>query len=227
MRLLWFVPYPVVVVVHLGGLFLRDLGVPVAGDVASATKPMLMLALLGGFLAATPAPRARIAVWTSAALVLSLAGDVLFAQPGDLGFILGLGCFLAAHVAYTILFLGPLRTSRMPRLAALYGLWWFGLVAVLLPHLGGLAVPVLVYGAVLGLSAASALSTNRTIAVGALLFLLSDSVLAFKLFFPGFDFWQKDFVTMALYCAGQGLIALGVVFATRSRVSVAASTTEA
>ena len=225
MRLLWFVPYLVAVAVHLGGLFVRDLGVPVAGDIANVSKPLLLLTLLGGFLAATPQPRGRIAAWASAAMVLSLAGDVLFAQPGGIGFILGLSCFLLAHVAYTVLFLGPLR-SRMPRLAALYGLWWFGLLALLLPHLGGLAVPVVVYGAVLGLSAASALGTNRTVAVGAALFLLSDTVLACKLFLPGFHFWQEDFVTMALYCAGQGLIALGVVRATRSRVSALPATTE-
>src|SRR6187402_3516672 len=66
-----------------------------------AGKRELMLTLLGGFLAATPNPRSRIALWASAGIVLSLAGDVLFAQPGDTGFILGLGGFLLAHVAYT------------------------------------------------------------------------------------------------------------------------------
>ena len=226
MRLLWFVPFVVAAALHLGALFTSELGVPGAGELSSGTKPLIMITLLGGFLAATPRPRGRIAIWASAAMVLSLAGDVLFAQPGGIGFILGLGCFLLAHVAYTILFLGPIRTSRMPRLAALFGLWWFGLLAVLLPHLGTLAAPVVVYGAVLGLSAASALGTNRTVAIGALLFLLSDSVLAFKLFYPDFDFWQKDFAVMVLYCAGQGLIALGVVFATRARMSEPPSTTE-
>ena len=226
MRLLWFVPFVVASAFHLGVLFASEAGVTGAGDLASASKPLLMITLLGGFLAATPLPRGRIATWACAGIVLSLAGDVLFAQPGGIGFILGLGCFLLAHVAYTILFLGPLKTTRMPRLAAVYGLWWFALLAVLLPHLGTLAVPVVVYGAVLGLSAASALGTNRTIAVGAALFLLSDTVLAFKLFYPDFDFWQKDFAVMVLYCAGQGLIALGVVRATRARVSALASTTE-
>jgi alkenylglycerophosphocholine/alkenylglycerophosphoethanolamine hydrolase len=82
---------------------------------------------------------------------------------------------------------------------------------------------VAVYGAVLGLSAATALGTNPTIAVGAGLFLLSDSVLACKLFLPGFGFWQQDLVIMALYCAGQGLIALGLVRATRARLAARAS----
>lgn len=226
MRLLWFVPFVVASCFHLGALFANAVGVAGADDVASASKPLLMLTLLGGFLAATPRPRGRIATWASAGIVLSLAGDVLFAQPGDVGFILGLGGFLLAHVAYTILFLGPLRVTRMPRLAAIYGLWWFALLALLLPHLGPLAFPVVVYGGILGLSAASALGTNRTIAVGAALFLLSDTVLACKLFLPGFQFWQQDFAIMVLYCAGQGLIALGVVHATRARLSEPASTTE-
>jgi uncharacterized membrane protein YhhN len=226
MRLLWFLPYLVATLVHLGALGATDLGIDGAADVASATKPLLMLTLLGGFLAATPALRGPISRWTSAAIVLSLAGDVLFAQPGGIGFIIGLGAFLLAHVAYTILFLGPLKTTRMPRLAALYVLWWVGLLALLLPHLGALAVPVVVYGAVLGLSAAAALGTTPLVAVGAGLFLLSDSVLACKLFLPGFGFWQQDLVIMALYCVGQALIAIGVVRATRSRVSVRSSTSE-
>ena len=231
MRLLWFVPFVVASTLHLGALFASAAGVAGAGEVASASKPALMLTLLGAFLATTPQPRGRIAVWASAGIVLSLAGDVLFAQPGDVGFILGLSAFLLAHVAYTILFLGPLKTRGMPRLAALYGLWWFGLLALLLPHLGALAVPVVVYGGVLGLSAASALGTNRMVAVGAALFLVSDSVLACKLFLPGFSFWQQDFVIMVLYCAGQGLIALGAVRfqrhrAMRSRMSAPDGRTE-
>jgi uncharacterized membrane protein YhhN len=232
MRLLWFVPYALATVLHLGALFASAAGVAGAGDLASASKPALMLTLLLGLLASIPAPRSAIARWASAAIVLSLAGDVLLAQPGDRGFIVGLGAFLLAHLAYTLLFLGPLRRRGMPRLAALYGLWWFALLAVLLPHLGGLAVPVVVYGAVLGLSAASALGTTPIVATGAALFLLSDTLLAFKLFLPGFGFWQQDFAIMLLYTAGQGLIVLGIVLhARRSRtdaspVSVQASTTE-
>lgn len=234
MRLLWFIPYVLATIVHLGALFASAAGVAGADEVANATKPALMLTLLLGLLASTPSPRGAIARWASTAIVLSLAGDVLLAQPGDTGFLLGLGAFLLAHVAYTILFLGPLRRRRMPRLAALYGLWWFVLVAVLLPHLGALTIPVLLYGLVLGLSAASALGTNRIVAVGAGLFLFSDTILAFKMFLPGFEFWQQDFVIMLLYTMGQGLMALGIVRESRQLrreraepVSAAPSTPEA
>jgi uncharacterized membrane protein YhhN len=233
MRLLWFVPYVLATVIHLGALFASAAGVEGAGEVATVTKPALMLTLLLGLLASIPTPRGPIAAWASTAIVLSLAGDVLLDQPGGTGFILGLSAFLLAHLAYTVLFLAPLRRRRMPRLAALYGLWWFALLAVLLPHLGGLAVPVVVYGAVLGLSAASALGTNPIVAVGAALFLVSDTLLAFKMFLPGFAFWQQDFVIMVLYTAGQGLMALGIVHQSRrlrsaaSRVSAQPSTTDA
>ncbi len=233
MRLLWFIPYVLATVVHLGALFASAAGVTSAGDVATATKPALMITLLLGLLASTPRPRGPIPAWASAAILLSLAGDVLLAQPGDIGFLVGLGAFLLAHLAYTALFLGPLRTRRMPRLAVAYGLWWFALLAVLLPHLGGLAVPVVLYGAVLGLSAAAALGTNRIVAIGAALFLLSDTLLAFKMFLPGFEFWQQDFVIMVLYTLGQGLMAVGIVREARrlraesSRVSGPASTTGA
>ncbi len=164
-------------------------------------------------------------LWLSLGILLSWGGDVLFGMPGGIGFLLGLGGFLLAHVAYLILFRWPLRRRGLTWWAFAYLAWWLALMLVLGPHLGALIVPVAIYGAVLGASAAFALGTNPITAVGALLFLASDSILAFKLFWPGFALWQQDAIIMLLYCAGQGLIAFGAIRQgmRRARSSVPAS----
>jgi uncharacterized membrane protein YhhN len=210
-----FAPYGIVAVAHLAGLFTG------AEWLASPTKGLLMPALLLGLLVSIPARRDEVALWGGAGMLLSWAGDLLLSTPGEAGFITGLGSFMLAHIAYLVLFLGPLRTKRMPPLAIAYAVWWAALVIVLAPHLGALLIPVAVYGLVLGASSAAALGTTRVVAIGGLIFLLSDTMLAFKLFWPGFAVWQQDFLIMLAYVVGQGLIAVGAVrHARRSRTVV-------
>ncbi|MEQ1736920.1 MAG: lysoplasmalogenase [Rhodoglobus sp.] len=178
---------------------------------SAPTKALLMPALLIGFLVALPSRRNELAAVGGVAVLLSWAGDVLLATPGNVGFLIGLVAFMLAHAVYLVQFRRSLKQRRIPRLALLYLAWWLALVVVLSPHLGALLIPVAIYGAVLGLSAAAALGTNRMVAVGALVFLLSDTVLAFKMFWPDFSLWQADLIIMFGYLVGQGLIAVGTV----------------
>lgn len=206
MRRWWgFLPYLIVGIVHVAAL--------AAGNEAlsTPTKVLLMPALILALFVSLPRRRSTIAALATLALLFSWGGDALLSSPGGLGFMIGLGLFALAHAAYLVLFLGPLKERRMPRLALLYATWWIALVVVLLPHIGGLLVPVAIYGLVLGGAAAAALGSNRLIAIGGLLFLLSDTVLAFKLFYPGFQLWQHDAIIMLGYIAGQGLIIAGTV----------------
>ena len=205
-RRLWaFVPFLVVGVIHLAALFL---GVE---PLSSPTKYFLMPALLVGFLIALPRRRTELALVGSAAIVLSWLGDVLLSAPGDLGFLIGLGFFLLAHLAYIAQFTCSLRVRRVPLIALVYVPWWVVLLIALTPYAGALVVPVAIYGAVLAVSAATALGANRIVAVGALVFFVSDTLLGFKMFWPGFSLWQADFLIMLAYITGQGLIALGSV----------------
>ena len=205
MRWWIFVPYLVVGVVHLLGLFTGSDGV------AGATKGLLMPALLLALLIAIQARRGAVAAWAGAGLLASWAGDLLLSTPGETGFVAGLGAFMLAHVAYLVLFLRPLKRRGIPRLALIIVLWWAALLALLAPHLGVLLVPVAIYGLILGASTAAALGTNRITGAGGVLFLASDTLLAFKLFWPDFAVWQADFLIMLGYIAGQGLIILGAV----------------
>ncbi|MCU1512993.1 MAG: hypothetical protein JWO10_83 [Microbacteriaceae bacterium] len=211
-----FALYIAVGAVHLVALLTH------AVPVSDATKPLLMPALLVGFLWALHQrtgrmPRGELALLGVTGILFSWLGDILLGTPGGMGFLLGLGAFFLAHVNNLVFFLRPLRRHRIPLVALVLVLWWVALLVTLAPHLGTLLVPVAIYGLVLGASAAASLGTIRTVAAGALLFLASDTVLALKMFLPGFSLWQADFLIMVLYIAGQGPIAFGAVRMARGR----------
>lgn len=212
MKRVWaFIPFAVVTVLHLASLsFAWDL-------IAFPTKALLMPSLLLALLLALPTVRSEYALWGGLALALAAAGDILLGSPGELGFIVGLGAFLLSHLAYIALYLRPLRTRRPPWIALGYAAWWLALVVVLAPHAGALAIPVALYGVVVCAAAAASLGTTRLVAIGALLFLASDTVLAFRMFYPGFELWQQDSLIMLAYTSGQGLIILGTVIAAQKR----------
>ncbi|WP_439564333.1 lysoplasmalogenase [Microcella sp.] len=205
-----FTPYLVVAVVHLAAIAAGPPGL------VAATKPLLMPALLVALVLALPDRRSPLLLWGGLALVFSWLGDVLLQNPGDVGFLLGMGAFGLAHLAYIALYIGPLRTRRVPGWAVSLGVvWWSTMVAVLAFWLGGLLVPVAVYGLVLGAAAVCAIATRPLVAVGAVVFLVSDTLLAFDRFLPGFSVLELDLAIMLAYCLGQGLIIAGVVTAAR------------
>lgn len=200
-----FAPYLLVSIVYL---------VAQATDLESVSaflKPLLMPLLLAAFLFSLPRIRSELALLGSLGILFSWAGDVTLASPGDLGFLVGLGFFLLAHIAYIILFLRRLRMRRLRWAALVYLAWWVALVAILAPHLGSLLIPVAVYGLVLGTMGAIGLSCNRWIAIGGALFVISDTLLGLNRFLPGFDLWQVDTAIMLTYIAAQGLIAFGAI----------------
>ncbi|MBX3093904.1 MAG: lysoplasmalogenase [Cryobacterium sp.] len=200
-----FAPYVLISVVYLVAQYLGD------DAVTDFAKPLLMPVLLVGFLFAVPRVRSELAILATLALVLSWLGDVTLGSVGEIWFLVGLGFFLLAHVAYVVLFLRALRTGPLSRWALVYVVWWLGLVIVLWPHLGNLLIPVAIYGLVLGAMGAIGLSCNRWIAFGGALFVISDSLLGLNRFHPDFELWQVHTLIMLTYIAAQGLIAYGAV----------------
>lgn len=200
-----FIPYLVIGIVHLVALTVD------AAALSTFTKPLLMLSLIAGLLFALPRWRTEVALFATLALLFSWAGDVGIASPGDVSFLVALVFFLIAHLFYIILFMRKLRIRRMSIWSLAYLVWWVAFLAILAPHIGSLLIPVAVYGLVLGAMGALALSGNRFIAFGGLLFVVSDSILALNKFLPGFELWQVDFFIMLSYIAAQGLIVLGIV----------------
>ena len=148
-----------------------------------------------------------------AGLVCSLAGDVFLMLPRD-RFVAGLVSFLFAHLCYVGAF--TLDGGGAPRAWAAAPLVVYGaaMLGLLWPRLGRLKAPVVVYvGVILAMAWQAA---NRWLAApaggsmsalaGALLFVASDSALAWGRFrgaFPG-----AQAVVLGTYFAAQWLIAL-------------------
>lgn len=183
------------------------------------TKPFLVPLLLAHFLSAGGRPTDRLARATAVGLVLCWFGDLAL-MGGDDWFLVGLGGFLLGQIAYCTGFRttwadNPIRTRR--ELASPYVAWWALLLVVLGPDLGGLIVPVAVYGAVLCSMAALALGVHRLAAIGAVSFVASDSVLAATSLSDRFAFPGDDALVMATYVVGQALIVLGVLSRSAAR----------
>jgi alkenylglycerophosphocholine hydrolase len=192
-----------------GGVFLSviDLG---ALHLRLSAKAIPLLCLL---LWLWP-PRERYARLIWAGLALSLVGDLLLELSPSM-FLPGLGAFLLAHVAYVAAYLTVTRGPNLVR-AIPFALVGVGAGVVLWPGLGGLAPPVLAYVtvicAMLWRSTAMVGADNlarreQWLAVsGALMFAVSDGLLAFKLFVGPVA--GAGYAIMTLYWAGQLCIAL-------------------
>jgi hypothetical protein len=140
------------------------------------------------------------------ARVVRLEFLLKFVPFGVAGIIHLITLFISWDEGSTASKLALMPTLLLAWFALVYAAWWFALVILLAPHIGSLLVPVSAYGLVLALASAAALGAGRTAAIGALLFLVSDTLLAFRLFQPDFEFWQMNFTIMLFYVAGQGLI---------------------
>jgi uncharacterized membrane protein YhhN len=209
--LIAFTPYLVVSALHLVLLYLGP-----AWSV-TATKAVLMpLLALAVVLLVRPmrGPALTPTLTLLAALALSWGGDVLLSFPGDAWFVAGLASFLLAHVAYIVLFLRmPRARRRPPAWSYAYWAWMIVVLGLLLPHAGALAAPIVLYAAAIGTMAMCASMHGRWVAIGGAFFVVSDSLLAFGRFLPGYEFAAHDFAVMSTYLAAQGLIAWGVVAA--------------
>ncbi|MCO5158741.1 MAG: lysoplasmalogenase [Aquamicrobium sp.] len=156
-----------------------------------------------------------------AALALSAAGDFFLARDGETAFLAGLASFLAAHLAYVPLFLSV--GGGMEILT--WQLWRLGLVllaaigaALLMRRLLAavapqMRVPVAVYAAaILAMLLAAATVPSPVILIGAILFVLSDSLLAIGRFLTPPDSPRQRPIGAAvwvLYYLAQAAIALG------------------
>ena len=150
-----------------------------------------------------------------AGLCFSLAGDVFLMLPDD-RFVAGLVSFLIAHLLYIAAFvsLGGFQLDGFAFL--IYFAYGTVMLSRLWPGLGSLRLPVLLYMAVILVMGWQALALWRTapsvgalsVAIGAALFVLSDSVLAYGRFRRPFP--AERAVVLSTYYVAQALIAVSV-----------------
>lgn len=178
-------------------------------------KPLTTLLIL---LAALLAPAPSTPLYQTlivAGMILSLVGDVLLMAPGN-RFVPGLLSFLLAHVCYISAFVADagLRVSLWFAPCAAFFIIFMGL---LWNHTGAFRIPVLLYGVVITTMLWQAIEraavtpgeiATHSAALGAALFVLSDSALAYNRFVRRFR--AAQLLVLGTYWCGQLLIALSV-----------------
>jgi uncharacterized membrane protein YhhN len=157
--------------------------------------------------------------WLLAALGLSLLGDIALLSDSEPRFVMGLGSFLVAHLAFVVAF----AHLGMPR--ADLGLVGLALVVVMAGSVGRQVVPaaraeggpalagaVAAYMTVIGAMVVTAWATGHPlVALGATVFMVSDAVLALDRFVRARRL--GSLVVMVTYHLGQVLLVLGVLSA--------------
>jgi uncharacterized membrane protein YhhN len=187
-------------------------------------KPLLMPCLLAYFLLVIPGQVRQYWLPVALGLVSAWAGDVLllFEKYNPLFFILGLSAFLITHIFYILFFKKLIRPHAnwwQKNVAQWLTILAFGvlLVAGLWPYLGALKFPVLLYASVISVMVSLSLRIQPDIpkqiwvwlAIGAFLFLISDSILAINKFIQPGNFGGGS--VMLTYGFAQYFIALGTV----------------
>jgi len=160
-------------------------------------------------------------VGVTVGLVLSLGGDIaLLFEEHRKAFAVGLGLFLLAHATYAVVFtlLGRVSPWDVLSIAVLLGVG-AGFYVLIRSNLGRMTAPVIIYMLVISamVSRAAATLVSFTfsaaqvamILAGALLFYLSDGLLAANRFWKP---WRYRRIGLAPYYAGQFLIALAASY---------------
>jgi len=186
------------------------------------SKPLLATSLLGYFLSATNGINSSLKKWIIAALLFSVTGDslLMLANDQELYFVLGLAAFLIAHIFYILCF-HSIRTiegiAGKWYVAIIVAIYYFLIIHFLLPHLGALKYPVILYGLVISFMLLIAMhlyelkdaATAKFLLTGAVLFVVSDSVLAINKFYQP-TAWG-GWVVMITYVMAQWMLVQGVV----------------
>ncbi|MCC2336382.1 lysoplasmalogenase [Cellulomonas wangsupingiae] len=186
-----------------------------AQDLSTVSQWTLMPALAAVVFTATRRPRSRLVTWVLVALGFSWLGDLVPSLvDDDMSFLVMVGFFLLAQVAYVAAFAPFVRRSVVHRRRLLllpYAAALGTLVALCAPHAGSLLVPVCVYGAMLTAMAVLATGLGRVAALGGAIFLVSDALIALEAFVPSWDIAGQGFWVMLTYTVGQGLLAAAVL----------------
>jgi uncharacterized membrane protein YhhN len=182
-------------------------------------KPLLMPLLMLALWINGKASTSRLILL--AGLLFSLAGDVLLMNDSVSNyFIFGLACFLLAHICYIWLFLSiaPQAFSSLlkrPSYFIIVLVYALTLLVVLWPRLGELRLPVAVYAGVISIMLLAAIAvahqlkgiTGNWILSGAILFVISDSLLALNKFLQSFPY--AGVLIMLTYCVAQAFFVWG------------------
>ena len=184
------------------------------------TKPAIVISLLVFFLLQGKKLNRRIKVLTILALAFSLFGDIalMFDDHNPTYFIIGLASFLWAHIMYIFVFLKHRNKAKNPLGFSILLLCYAAPVFYLLKdRLNDMLIPVSLYMIVILSMATTAFlrhnMVNRKsfiwVFIGAILFLLSDSILAINKFYQPMSL--SHIGIMVTYALAQYCIIIGIL----------------
>jgi uncharacterized membrane protein YhhN len=191
-------------------------------DLRLASKPLLIPLLAIYFLSETRTRATALKAWIMLALFFSWVGDVLlmFQQKHPNYFLFGLASFFLAQIFYIVFFHNiRMRENIRGNALLLLGVvvYYYILIYLLSPYLGKLSLPVRIYGVVLSFMLMLAMHTTFSVqkragwmmTIGAILFVISDSLLAIDKFYSPLKFGAL--IILLTYGMAQLLITLGAV----------------
>ncbi|MCD2260900.1 lysoplasmalogenase [Psychroserpens luteolus] len=185
-------------------------------------KPAIVISLLVFFWKESKGLQTKLRYFVALALVCSLIGDVLlmFVEQSPNYFLFGLVSFLIAHIMYVIVFLHHRNETLKPLgFVSVLLLYAIGLFYVLKDGLNDMLIPVVVYMLIiLSMSTAAFLRQKKAprisfifVLIGALLFMISDSLLALNKFYTPLAYSNISIIltyALAQYCIVFGLLKL-------------------
>ena len=189
------------------------------------SKCLLMTTLLVGTIATLKPKPWSAGFLLAIGLFLALLGDYfMIDQDQDTMFMLGLGAFLLAHLGYIFTFAKAryanfeiLATKKLPLFIFLF----IGVSVVIFlklkSELGNMELPVLIYVLVITVMAIGALnrygktplSSFWLVFFGAVLFMASDTIIAFDRFLDPIPF--APYLILSVYAIAQWMIVKGVI----------------
>ena len=213
-KIYWTIFFAIILAAELTGIQLEN------GTIQFIFKPLLMVVIGGYFLSQTNHITNSLKGWIISALFFSWLGDILlmFQPKNDTFFLLGLSAFLLAHVSYIIFFHGVrvrenIRSNIL--LLLIVVIYYAILITILSPYLGDMKLPVRIYGIVISFMFMLAMHmlfiknkiAGRWMMTGALLFVISDSVLAINKFYQPVE--ASGIIIMLSYALAQLFIIEG------------------
>lgn len=209
------------VILFFGLLAINIAGVETGNQLLQyLSKPLLMPLLILFFMINTAVGSGALKKWILLALFFSWAGDVLLLFQDKIPdfFLFGLTAFLLAHVFYIVFFHSiRVREGIKGKIMLLLpvAVYYIGLMIWLSPHLGDMTMPVRIYGLIISFMFMLALhmlfirnkQTAQLMVAGALLFVVSDSILAINKFYMPFRF--SGAVIMITYGLAQYFLVKG------------------
>jgi uncharacterized membrane protein YhhN len=178
-------------------------------------KPLTMVFIILIAVLKTKASPAFYAFAIIAGLVCSTAGDIFLMLPTD-QFILGLVSFLIAHLFYISAFTYGSKIRHAPWALIPFVIFGILIYVILFPYLGAMKLPVAAYILVILVMgwrawerwSQTAERTALFAFIGAVLFIISDSILALNRFREPFAVARA--LNLSTYFAAQCLIALSI-----------------